>query len=164
MLLNKKQSCYVYDRIDNELHFRPGYNVGRYLFNQKPPFEINKSYIIYDIKNVTDEQVDIMNDIISKCFIEASDENDRIYAIDWNHEEFICKPSDLKNKKDESGHYLPCFYPDGDYYFFISEDFRFGYLAHPWRMEVWIFGTDLINAVSVKAYLLGWTEKKRSIT
>ena len=29
---------------------------------------------------------------------------------------------------------------EADYYFFIEENFEFGYLGHPWRQEIWIFG------------------------
>lgn len=163
MLLNNKQYNYLYNRIEKELKFRPRYNAGRLPFNVKPPFEIDKPYVVYDIENMTDEQVDIMDDIISKCFISITSENERIYALDWEHAGFICNPRNPDDWQSENGRFFPCFYPDGDYYFFISEDFRFGYLAHPWRLEVWIFGTDFINAVSGKINLLGWTEKKRRI-
>ena len=37
------------------------------------------------------------------------------------------------------------FYPDGDYYFHIEKYGRFGYLSHPWREEVWIFGEKLLR-------------------
>lgn len=161
MLLNNKQYNYVWDRVYNELGFCPHYEDG-HSFNSILPFRINKPYIVYGIENMTDEQLDIMDDTISDCFIAITQENDRMYALDWQHAGFICKSSNLKNRKDESGHYFPGFYPDGDYYFFISEDFRFGYLGHPWREEVWIFGADLINAISEKAHLLGWTELKRN--
>ncbi|MDE5835051.1 MAG: DUF2716 domain-containing protein [Ruminococcus sp.] len=161
MLLNKKQYNYIWNKIDIELKFYPNCNYRGHSFNVKLPFEINRPYVVYDIENMTDEQLSIMDDIIRECFIEITDKNDRIYAIDWQHAGFIYNPRNLNEQKGENGRFFPCFYPDGDYYFFISKDFRFGYLGHPWRQEVWIFGTDLINNISGKAHLLGWNELKR---
>lgn len=40
--------------------------------------------------------------------------------------------------------YFPSYYPDGDYYFFIAQDFSYGILGHPWRKELYIFGEKLI--------------------
>lgn len=160
MLLNNRQYNYVWDRVYNELKFCPSCQYRGHSFNVRLPFEINKPYIVYAIENMTDGQYDIMDDIISDCFMKATNENDRIYALDWQHAGFICNPCN-PNDWQSKDCFFPWFYPDGDYYFFISEDFRFGYLGHPWRQEVWVFGTDLINTISSKAHLLGWTELKR---
>lgn len=42
------------------------------------------------------------------------------------------------------------------YYFFIEENFEFGYLGHPWRQEIWIFGRDLIKEIEQVYPELGW--------
>lgn len=52
--------------------------------------------------------------------------------------------------------YFPDFYPDGDYYFFIDTEFENGYLSHPWRQEVWIFGITLIDEIKKIAGILNW--------
>lgn len=162
MLLNNSQYNYVCNRVYSELKFCPSCEYRGHSFNARLPFEIKKPHIVYAIENMTDEQCNIMDDIISNCFIEVTNENERIYALDWEHAGFICNPRN-PNDWQSKDCFFPWFYPDGDYYFFISEDFRFGYLGHPWRQEVWIFGTDLINAISGKTHILGWTELKRNM-
>jgi hypothetical protein len=79
-----------------------------------------------------------------------------MYALDWQHTCFRYNPR-VKNVieypvfiVDErycgGGYnvYFPKFYPDGDYYFFIAKDFRWGYFSHPWLKKVWVFGNDLM--------------------
>ena len=62
----------------------------------------------------------------------------------------------VENKSAKYFAYFPSFIPDGDYYFFIEENFEFGYLGHPWREEVWICGEALINKVEEVYQSLGW--------
>ena len=77
-----------------------------------------------------------------------------MYALDWQHSGFRYNPriATLKrsmfihDERYENGGYnafFPGFYPDGDYYFFISKDFLWGYLTHPWLRKAWIFGKQL---------------------
>jgi len=40
---------------------------------------------------------------------------------------------------------IPVF-PNGDYYFFIQKDFKWGYLGHPWEESITIFGEELIES------------------
>ena len=94
-----------------------------------------------------------------------------MYAIDWQHSTFLFSPQNKKEQesfwKEDSRYmgggynaYFPSFYPDGDYYFFIDEFWKFGYLGHPWRQEVWVFGDELIRKMD-DAYLeLGWYKIK----
>ena len=55
--------------------------------------------------------------------------------------------------------YFPDFYPDGDYYFFVQRDLKWGYLGHPWRREIWIFGVPLLDALSPRLEELGFPVK-----
>ena len=43
---------------------------------------------------------------------------------------------------------------------FIDEFFEFGYLGHPWRREVWVFGDEMIKSFDEIYDKLGW-EKLR---
>ncbi|MES9706026.1 DUF2716 domain-containing protein, partial [Bacillus toyonensis] len=40
---------------------------------------------------------------------------------------------------------IPIF-PNGDYYFFIQKDFKWGYLGHPWEKSITIFGKEIIES------------------
>ncbi len=54
------------------------------------------------------------------------------------------------------------FYPDGDYSFFIEKGFKFGYLRHPWRQEVWIWGDELIEKIDGVCSIIGFKKIKES--
>ncbi|MFE5023138.1 DUF2716 domain-containing protein [Streptomyces sp. NPDC056656] len=41
-------------------------------------------------------------------------------------------------------------YPDGDYYIYLSEDFRMGSFGHPWEESLCLFGEVLLDAVSTE--------------
>lgn len=130
------------------------------------PFQIDKKYVVYGIENSfrSDELVDMANETIRNIFILITNENQRIYALDWHHSAFLYDPRNIEEQKsfwveNKSGKYFadfPSFIPDGDYYFFIEENFEFGYLGHPWREEVWIWGDALINKVEEVYQSLGW--------
>lgn len=89
------------------------------------------------------------------------------YALDWNHSAFRFDPRNKEEMKSvtiedrryfggEYVAYFPDFYPDGDYYFFIDTKFENGYLGHPWRQEVWVFGITLIDEIKKIAGILNW--------
>ena len=60
--------------------------------------------------------------------------------------------------------YFPEFYPDGDYYFFVQRDLKWGYLGHPWRREIWLFGAPLVERLSPELEALGFPVKILSET
>ena len=76
-----------------------------------------------------------------------------MYALDWQHDCFrFSTDEDIPywlhwyDLKREVMVYFPCYYPDGDYHFFISTDLSAGFLGHPWRHELCVFGESLIQA------------------
>lgn len=159
MLLSDNESKAVWDKINESLHFHPS------IKSDVIPFQIAKPYIVYDISSIN---INAMDDVISKIFIESTRENEYLYALDWQHSDFKFHP---RNKDEQQSicvnddrymggsymAYFPSYYPDGDYYFFIASDFRFGYLSHPWQKKVWIFGKELIMAFKWNADVLGFT-------
>ncbi|GED58214.1 DUF2716 domain-containing protein [Brevibacillus formosus] len=63
-----------------------------------------------------------------------------IYAHDWHHECYFYNPHlENGNASRRIGFYL-----DGDYYFFLYKDFKWGYLGHPWEQSISILGEELI--------------------
>ncbi|MGI6607992.1 MAG: DUF2716 domain-containing protein [Erysipelotrichaceae bacterium] len=38
----------------------------------------------------------------------------------------------------------------------MESNFEFGYLGHPWREEIWIFGEKLIQAIDKVYAEFGW--------
>ena len=170
MILNDEQYKAVWDRVDKELQFFPNC-ADRHSDTLFPPFVIDKNHIIYGIENTNDEETEGMETLISQAFIKCTKPGERIFALDWQHSAFLYDPrnadeqqsvfvSDEKYMGGGYNAYFPDYYPDGDYYFFISEDFRFGYLTHPWRKEAWVFGDELIEEFERFYKSIGWIKLK----
>ena len=165
MLIDNKQEYHaIWDKVYEKLKFRPSYYDRGHSMNVPLPFEIDRNYTVYDIEQITEEQIDLTQEIIRNILISITSENQRLYALDWQHDAFIFNPRNIEEQKDYSdgkyNRYFPGFIPDGDYYFFIDEDFEFGYLGHPWRQEIWIFGDQLIEKIEEVYPQLGWKKIK----
>lgn len=131
------------------------------------PFEIEGRYAVYGIDKMSGRQIESMEDMVKKVFLDVTEEGQRLYALDWQHSAFLFDPRNEEeqrsfwkqdNRYTGGGYHadFPSFYPDGDYYFFIDEFFEFGYLGHPWRQEIWVFGDVLINEIDKIYRDLGW--------
>jgi len=157
----------IWNWIYEILHFRPcGLDKG-HVFPYGPPFQIPFPYVVYGIEQMTEEQLDIMDEQVQQAFLNVTKEGQCLYALDWQHSGFLYDPrsSDayksawVEDARFPQGGYMaffPPFYPNGDYYFFIDENLQFGYLSHPWREEVWVFGENLIKEFDRIYSKLGW--------
>ena len=157
----------IWDRVYEKLKFKPSCNYRGHSMRIALPFQISGNYAVYGIDKMTDEQIDLTDDIIRDIFISVTPKGQRMYALDWQHSAFIFDPrnkeeqksiwKEYKNHPNGGCHaYFPGFLPDGDYYFFIDEFFEFGYLGHPWREEIWVFGDKLIEKIEEVYQTLGW--------
>lgn len=109
-------------------------------------------YKVYKLKNYWAEQEE---KIVNSIFIEMS--ADDIYALDWQHDCFEFNPKEevplfyhYYDKDRDCNVYFPSYYPDGDFHFFISKDWSYGLLGHPWRKEIYVFGSELIKKFETK--------------
>lgn len=149
--ISETDENYFYDFIDNQIRFCPSVRKNDFLL----PFSLNRPFAVYDISEMTDEQIMLLYELVPTAFAECLQEGHKIYSYDWQHNLFLYDPRNPENcQGNESS--IPLFnadgiaifeglYPDGDYYFHIDKYGAFGYLAHPWREEVWIFGGDLLK-------------------
>ena len=152
MQLTATQYRQIWDWIYNYLHFRPNCHRGHDLFPCKP-FDIPVKHVVYGIENMTEEQENAMDILIDQVFINVTAKGQKIYSLDWQHEAFLYDPRCVMDGQRLG---FVGYYPDGDYYFFIDEHKKFGYLSHPWRQEVWIFGETLVNEFETIYETLGW--------
>ena len=162
-----KEYDLVWDKVYERLKFKPSCSYRGHSMNVDLPFEIGGNFAVYGIENMSENQIDLMDDIVRKVFVSVIEEDGRMYALDWQHSAFIFNPrklneqeccwkEDIRYQGGGYNAYFPSFYPDGDYYFFIDESFRFGYLGHPWRKEIWVFGDELIERFNEIYQYLGW--------
>ena len=144
IILDKKIYNEIWNILYSKFKFNPSTDIN------VVPFEINNDYVCYKLNSVwNDNQERKVNDIFKKI----SDED--LYALNWNHDCFEYNPNE-NIKANYHYHdfdrnvevYFPTYYPNGDYYFFISKNWDYGMLGHPWRNELYIFGKELMDEFS----------------
>lgn len=88
-------------------------------------------------------------------------------ALDWQHDCFFYDPREriplhygYYDAMRKCNVYFPCYYPDGDHYFFVTPDWRAGLFGHPWRKEIIVMGEKLIAEFEKVKDILELTEKR----
>lgn len=169
MLLNEQDTRNLWERVYEDLRFRPDSKYrGHSMLPWRRPFRLPRPRAVYALDEMTQEQIGRMGPAVKAALLAATEPGDRLYALDWQHSAFLYDPRDPEEQKsvrleDEAGEYwaeFPLVYPDGDYCFFLDEDFRFGCLGHPWRKELWVFGETLLPEIAKIAPGLGWKRLK----
>jgi hypothetical protein len=133
----------IWHRIYIDFKFEPS-------ISNFPSFQVQHPFITYDISDYFGDSTDLdaYDDLEEKAldaFKESTLVEEYILALDWQHECFWVNPR-LEFERDEFGEWTIPIFPNGDYYFFIQKDFKWGYLGHPWERSITIFGKELINA------------------
>jgi len=126
------------------------------------PFTFKTSVDIYDISTslIWHDNAET-NEKIRLAFVECINDDDYMYALDWQHTSFRYNPRiidrfeypvfvkyeiPIKSESalwDGYNVWFPTFYPNGDYYFFIAKNFTWGYFTHPWLKKAYVFGSCL---------------------
>lgn len=141
VISDKKLYDEIWDKVYEKFCFKPSTDTNINTFDFNIPCQCYKLNKYWEVKQ---------EKVISKIFQTVGDED--IYALDWQHEAYVFKPSeyiyglekeyvDNENKK----HFFPGYYPDGDYHFFISKNFSYGLLGNPWKNEIYVFGDCLLK-------------------
>jgi len=164
-LLEKEEYSQIWDRVYTELHFQPS-------VYENVPFQVPAPWAVHGLLfEPTGEQGERFEETVRQALVDCLGEDPWLYALDWQHSGFRYDPRVPVAEHDnwvENGRipgwccnaYFPDFYPDGDYYFFLQRDLKWGYLGHPWRRELWLFGAPLVEALSPKLEALGFPLKK----
>jgi hypothetical protein len=164
VILSDAEYDNVWNEITNQFHFYPSMDT------KQSPFRFQIPVDAYDIGDYSKwyQKETINNEIMKAIFIECMGDDDFMYVLDWQHTCFkynpridtvIEYPVFVADERYEHGGYnvyFPEFYPNGDYYFFIAKDFRWGYLTHPWLKKAWVFGGDLMCLFEKNADVIGF--------
>lgn len=137
-----KEYDQIWERIYRDFKFEPS-------ISEFPSFKVPYPFITYDVSDYFGESVDLdaYDDLEERAllvFKENTSFNEYILALDWQHECYWVNPN-VKFERDEFGEWIIPIFPNGDYYFFIQKDFKWGFLGHPWEKSITIFGKELIN-------------------
>ncbi|QOZ91155.1 DUF2716 domain-containing protein [Bacillus velezensis] len=110
------------------------------------------SELVFTKINTSDPIILTMNAVelivlqILKALQSCTLKQEFIYALDWQHECYLFNPH-APIDKDEFGEWLVSVIPNGDYCFFIHQDFQWGLLGDPRQQTITVFGSPLIRAI-----------------
>ncbi|WP_028543343.1 DUF2716 domain-containing protein [Paenibacillus taiwanensis] len=138
--LSDDQDHFVWDNFYESFNFRPSVHSKDW-----PSFTLPNPYITYKITDYTDSDLDDLEEKCVKTLRALTEPSEYIYALDWQHESFFYNPHLEKGSAD----WTLSFYPDGDYYFFLQKDFKWGYLGHPWEHTITLFGAELVRQIEI---------------
>lgn len=133
---DKNEYIEIWDIFEAKYNFPPSFGSESY----KP----NIPYIKYSLVNIfnhksSDNDWDIK---VKEAFIKATNNDEFIYALDWQHESYYYNP----RLPDRQGIFIIPFFPDGDFYIFTPKDFRWAFLTHPWEQYIILAGMELIDS------------------
>lgn len=128
----------IWDRIDSKLKFSPSDSIF-------PSFKVPSPFVTYDISHYFGESINDLESKALQAFKKNTASNEYIMALDWQHECYWVNPH-LEFERNEFNEWIIPVFPNGDYYFFIQKDFKWGYLGHPWEESITIFGKELIES------------------
>lgn len=144
----------IWDKIETDFSFKPDYS----LIKDGKVNEIftikNLPFKIYRINNNCcgcEKWQECVNDILKNII------NSDMLALDWQHDAYLFNPNE-NITLEQSGwgdedncicDGFPCYYPNGDYFFFITTDFKQGIFGIPGfgkvESSLFVIGNQLIE-------------------
>jgi hypothetical protein len=145
----------VWDRFESQFAFRPSVKENDWPAIQEPTPSI--TYRISNIFHQGERHYKSLNsslmDSFLKCFKSLTNEDDWIYALDWQHPGYKFWPH-RRFSLDDYGEWKVPILPNGDYYIFLEREFEFGVFGHPWEQTMCVFGERLLSLLNENKPLL----------
>ncbi|RYD34919.1 MAG: DUF2716 domain-containing protein [Verrucomicrobiaceae bacterium] len=130
----------IWDRFYNDFDFRP--SMGTFPGIREPVPSV--TYCLDSVYGTPEHHARMMegfDDAALRICSAICQPSGRVLALDWQHPCYYFAPALHK------GHWEVPPFPDGDYYIFLSEDFRDGWFGHPWEQTVCIFGQRALSSL-----------------
>ncbi|KZB87633.1 DUF2716 domain-containing protein [Amycolatopsis regifaucium] len=128
----------VWHRFYADFAFRPSTNRFQWPGISEPPGSVTWSLTALDDDPeylLLDRLVSVVRRGLTACA-------DELYALDWHHDAYRFPTA------AEDWPLSP--FPDGDYYIYLTPDFRLGTFGHPWEYTLCVFGDELVTAISAE--------------
>jgi len=134
----------VWDRFDARFDFRP--SMQRFPAITEPVPSVTWSLATLDNDTKLDRFVDVVHNGLRTLAGGGS-----ILFLDWQHTCYrvwpsLVGPENLDPPGKPGWPLSP--YPDGDYFIYLAEDFRFGTFGHPWELSVCVFDAELLDLIA----------------
>lgn len=151
IIKDKDEYQKIWDILFSDWAFAPSVDSGKTWLRPKGLF---RTYHLLEKWDETQEA--LVNRILREVVAEE------LYALDWQHDCFTFDPNEnipagysYFDKERNCSVFFPEYYPDGDYHFFASKDWKYGLYGHPWRKELIVVGEELILAIEKNRKALG---------
>ncbi|GAK38997.1 DUF2716 domain-containing protein [Paenibacillus urinalis] len=138
--LTDEQYRIVWDKFYEVFNFNPSTRSKDW-----PSYTLPNPYITYKITEHKDSDIDDLEEKCINALKAITEQDEYVFALDWQHESFLYYP----HLEKESAKWKMPFYPDGDYYFYLHNEFKWGYLGHPWEQTITIFGAELLQQFEI---------------
>ncbi|MGF7232789.1 DUF2716 domain-containing protein [Arachidicoccus sp.] len=146
-LLDNKEFTLAWDFVYEKLLFQP-YEKDKKLL--KPPM-VSKCFDISMFYNdgFNEDLYKELHDYMLECFQNTSNFGDRIFVLDWQHSCYSFD-SRLPFEKNEFGEWLIPVFPNGDFLFFLTKDFKNGIFADGVNLKITFWGNQFIDFLNSK--------------
>ncbi|MER7956927.1 DUF2716 domain-containing protein [Streptomyces sp. NPDC096030] len=137
----------VWDRFYEDFDFRPSMSPFSWPAIKEPVASVTWSLAALD-DDPGDEHLDRLVAVVERGLTSSGGPQDTLLALDWQHTSYRFAPQQVGGPGQPAWPLSP--FPDGDYYVYLSEDFRYGSFGHPWEGSLCLFGEELLHAVSAE--------------
>lgn len=133
----------LWDRFDAEFRFRPSMYDLPGIDEPTPSITYSLTY-----EDGTRAEPVWVNRAILAALRRVTSVDDSVVVLDWQHPTYRCRPHKVQDEEPPDELWPTEIYPNGDYYIWLAEDFRYGTFGHPWEPSLCVFGEDLLAAVT----------------
>jgi hypothetical protein len=141
-ILSEEQSSLAWDYIYTTMKFRPR-GTGKLIEIPQPCEYYNIAQ--YYNAGFREDYYDDLHKKTKQVFRSITGRNERMLALNWQHDCYSFDPR-LKFQKDEFGEWLIPVFPNGDYIFFLTQDFSNGVFGDGINLYLSLFGKKLIES------------------
>ena len=137
----------VWDRFYDEFKFRPSTSSFKWPAIKEPVASVTWSLAVLD-DDPEYERLDRLVEVVEQGLKSCMGRSGTLLALDWQHTSYRFAPLGVGGPGQLAWPLSP--YPDGDYYIYLSEDFRTGSFGHPWEQSLCLFGQEFLDATSAE--------------
>lgn len=138
----------VWDRFYDEFEFRPSTSSLKWPAIKEPVASVTWSLAALDDDTPEHGRLNRLVEVVEQGLTSSIGPSGTLLALDWQHTSYRFAPQDVGDPGQLAWPLSP--YPDGDYYVYLSEDFRTGSFGHPWEGSLCLFGQELLDAASAE--------------
>ena len=130
----------VWDKFYKLFKFKPSVTEFPAVVSTLPQIKFDISKLYTNNKFILNE----LEQMALTLFINISKPSERLYALDWQHECYDFDPR-LEMERNQFDEWIVPIFPNGDYYIFLTKDFKNLWFGHPWEMTITLIGSEITN-------------------